>query len=90
MQKQQRNSFQHNMRILVDCAIWGVMSVLTVWALAGVLHAREIKSYVGPNCMHEVRITDFRKPCMVHPQDNNPNMAHCDDVVIHFACVHYK
>lgn len=42
---------------------------------------------VPPECMHQITITDFGKPC--RQDSKNPNVAHCDDVTIRFACVKY-
>lgn len=85
MQRQHKTLFQF---LVIEVLMPAVMGLLIVWTLAGFAHAKP-KSYATiPNsCMHNINITDFHKPCRL--DEKNPNVAHCDDVVIHFACLNY-
>ena len=72
-----------------DVIAWAAVITLLVWCLAGLAHGKaKGDSFVPVSCMHSINITDFTKPCKVDPK--NPNMAHCDGVIIRFACVQYN
>lgn len=84
---------QHNLRIAADCIATAITSLLFVsllaWAFSSMAQGRESTGATIPlDCMNKVTILAFRKPCRV--DSKNPDLAHCDDVVISFHCIKYS
>lgn len=83
-------------KAIVEGIMWSLAGMLLIWTLSGFAlgyawhkaKAETADAMIPLNCLHDIHIIDFRKPCKM--DSKNPNMAHCDDVVIHFACVQYK